>query len=260
MTFGLRVMGYGLVCLALVSGCKAHGAAPAEDPKTAWRAFYEITRIRVGEPKVSLRDTSSEILLPPRPELSMSLSSAIRSRRSRRELSEEPITLSELSALVYYSIGITGESNGHALRAAPSAGALYPTELIVAVHEVEGLEPGLYRYDPQRHSLSFYKKGKVASILPGIAIGQAHAGRGACAVIITSKVQRSMGKYGQRGFRYALIDAGAACENLYLAAEALGLGTVAIGAFGDEALANLLGLEEDELPLLIMPIGHIQER
>ena len=237
--------------LILASAC----GASADNPKTDWRAFHETTLIKTPGASLSLKDTSAEIGLPTAPDLEISLSSAIKNRRSRRDLSEEKITLSELSALLYYAIGITGEFNGHALRATPSAGALYPTELVVAVHAVEGLEPGLYRYDPERHCLSFYKKGDTRPALPVIALGQAHAGMGACAVIITSRVKRSTGKYGQRGFRYALLDAGAACENLYLAAEALGLGTVAMGAFGDEALADLLGLGKDELPLLIMPVG-----
>ncbi len=242
-----------MTCIIFAGACAASG----DNPKLDWRTFHETTTINFGGSTVPvLKDTSTEISLPQAPELSLPLSSAIKNRRSRRELSDEPIKLEELSVLLYYTGGITGESNGYSLRAAPSAGALYPTELIIAVHGVGGLEPGLYRYNPERHSLILYKKGNTRPALPGIAIGQAHAGRGACAVIITSKVQRTMGKYGQRGYRYALIDAGAACENLYLAAEALGLGTVAIGAFGDEALANLFGLERDELPLLIMPVGQ----
>lgn len=188
--------------------------------------------------------------------MDLSLSSAIKNRRSRRDLTDERITLEELSTLLYYTIGITGGSDSTSLRAAPSAGALYPTEFVVAVHGVEGLEPGLYRYDPERHCLLFYKKGNIKGALPEIALNQAHAGRGACAIIVISRVQRTLGKYGQRGYRYALIDAGAAGENLYLAAEALGLGTVAIGAFGDEALVHLLGLDKDELPLLMIPIGR----
>ena len=254
MSMGLRAW-WIIAPLLFLNACRAQG--PGDSPKLDWRAFHETTMINVrGSIVPVLKDTSAEISLPPAPGLELGLSSAIENRRSRRELSDEGITLEELSALVYYTVGITGESGGHPLRAAPSAGALYPTELIVAVHRVEGLEPGLYRYDPDKHCLVFYKKGYLRPALPGTALNQAHAGRGACAVIITSKVQRTLGKYGQRGFRYALIDAGAAAENLYLAAEALGLGTVAMGAFGDEALANLLGLGEDELPLLIMPIGH----
>jgi len=241
--------------IVLSGACVAQGNVASNDPKTNWRAFHEITLITTPESSLALRDTSAEIALPGPPELGMSLSSAIKNRRSRRELSDEEISLSELSALAYYAFGITGEYYGQPLRAAPSAGALYPTELIVAVHGVEGLEPGLYRYDPERHCLVFYRKGSVRRALAPISLNQAHAGRGACAMIISSKVRRTMGKYGQRGYRYAMIDAGAVCENIYLAAEALGLGTVAIGAFGDRALANLLGLEDDELPLLIMPVG-----
>jgi len=252
---GLRA-GRILAPLLFLNACKAHGAGTGNNPGVDWRAFHEATAIRAGEVTgLSLRDTSAEITLPPAPELNLGLSTAIKSRRSRRELSEEGISLEELSALVYYAIGITGESEGHPLRAAPSAGALYPTELIVAAHGVEGLEPGLYRYEPEKHCLVFYRKGNTRHALAGIALNQAHAGRGACAIIISSKVTRTTGKYAQRGYRYAMIDAGAVCENIYLAAEALGLGTVAIGAFGDSALASLLGLGEDELPLLIMPVG-----
>ncbi|MGC8895069.1 MAG: SagB/ThcOx family dehydrogenase [candidate division WOR-3 bacterium] len=249
----LLVLRFLLMCVIPAGACKAAG----NNPKLDWRAFQELTAIKTGQATgLGLTDTSAEIKLPSAPELDIGLSTAIKNRRSRRELSDEGITLEELSALVYYTIGITDSSYGTSLRAAPSAGALYPTELVVAVHRVESLEPGLYRYKPERHCLVFYKKGNIKGALPAIALNQAHAGRGACAIIISSRVQRSTGKYGQRGYRYAMIDAGAAAENLYLTAEALGLGTVAIGAFGDEALANLLGLDEDELPLLLMPVGH----
>jgi len=178
-------------------------------------------------------------------------------RRSRRDYEPGGIRLDELAALLHFSVGIWGSKYGYPLRPYPSAGALQPVEVYSIVGEVEGLEPGIYHYDPSIPSLKLIREGDLRGELMSIALGQGHVGEAPLSLVLTVVYARTRWKYGARAYRYVHLDAGFAAQNIYLIAEALGLGTCAVGAFSDDGLSRLLGIDGwSEFPMLIMPIGR----
>ncbi len=217
-----------------------------ESPRLGWPGFFK-----------EYSSCGSVVALPEPVRLSgVDVLEAIGRRRSRRSFSRGPVGLEVVSSLLYYGVGVTGWDDGWPLRSYPSAGGLQPVEAYLVVERVEGLEPGLYHYNARRHSLCLLERGRLLRRLADIALGQEHVAGGAGAVILTVVYSRTASKYGARGYRYAHIDAGAAVENIYLAAEALGLATVAVGAFYDEELCSLLRIDcYTEFPAVIMPFG-----
>jgi SagB-type dehydrogenase family enzyme len=152
---------------------------------------------------------------------------------------------------------LTGNiSSSHRYRTAPSAGALYPLEVYVVVGRVDGLEAAVYRYDQRKHALQAVIKGDVRKKLSRAALDQDWVHGGAIALVFSAVYERTTSKYGNRGIRYVHIEAGHAMQNVYLQAEALGLGTVTIGAFSDNSVIELLHLDEQQQPLSIMPVGR----
>ncbi len=183
---------------------------------------------------------------------------AIRNRRSRRSYSSRPLSLEELSTILYYSIGITGRAWwGGPKRAYPSAGALQPMEGYVEVKNVTGLPKGLYHYNPGRHTLELLREGDYSRELGYISLDQEHVSRAPAVLILTAVYSRTASKYGHRSYRYVHWDTGFAGENVYLVAEAIGLATVAVGAFYDLELCKFLDIDcVTEMPMLLFPIGH----
>ena len=183
----------------------------------------------------------------------ISVEEAIFQRRSIRSFRDEALTLRELSQLLFAAQGITDEEYG--FRAAPSAGALYPLTLYAVVGKVEGLAPGVYRYHPEKHELTGVKEGDQRTALFRVALQQNSVKEAPVILIFTVIYERTTRKYGERGIRYVHMEIGHAAQNVYLQAESLGLGTVAIGAFLDDGVAEVLGLPQNEAPLYLMPVG-----
>ncbi|MFQ5957286.1 MAG: SagB/ThcOx family dehydrogenase [Candidatus Brocadiales bacterium] len=129
------------------------------------------------------------------------------------------------------------------LRAAPSAGALYPLELYVVVNNVRGLERGLYHYNILEHSLELLKIGDFRRKIINCALHQEMTGKANVTFVLTGIFDRITWKYDERGYRYAYIEAGHISQNIYLQSISLGLGSVAVGAFYDESLNNFLGVD-----------------
>ena len=202
------------------------------------------------------QEPAEVIKLPePRYESQVSLEQSLRERRSVRSYSGQPLTLEELSQLLWAAQGFT---DPRGFRAAPSAGALYPLELHIVAGEVDGLAAGVYRYQPDGHQLAKTLDGDKRAELAEAALGQEWVEEGAVAIVFTAVYQRTTGKYGERGIRYVHMEAGHAAQNLCLQATALGLGAVTVGAFYDDSVSRLLNLPEDEEPLYIIPIGRKQ--
>ncbi len=183
----------------------------------------------------------------------VSLEEAIHSRRSIRQYTGSPLTLSEVSQLLWSSQGITAGWGG---RTVPSAGGLNPLEAYLVAGNVEGLKPGLYRYMPQTNDLLQVGDKDLRSDLAGAALNQSCVRDGAVSIVISAVYARTTVRYGDRGIRYVHMEAGHASQNIYLQATALGLGTVAVGAFDDKRVTGILGLPADEVPLYIMPVGR----
>ncbi|MEA5389366.1 SagB/ThcOx family dehydrogenase [Haloarculaceae archaeon H-GB11] len=187
----------------------------------------------------------------------LSVAAAIEARRSRRSFGEDPLTRAELGQLLWSMQGITQRPTGH--RAAPSAGALFPLELYVVVGDpgVEGLPSGVYRYRPSNHELRRGSTGNVQPALQRASVDQEHVGAGAIDVVVCAVDERTTGKYERRGERrYVPMEAGHTGQNLYLQAESLGLSTVAVGAFADDRVRDLVVAPADQRPLYVFPVGR----
>jgi len=193
------------------------------------------------------------IKLPePRYDSNFSIEEALLKRRSIREYTGEPLTLQEVSQLLWAAQGIT---DPRGFRTAPSAGALYPLEVYVMVGDVENLTEGVYKYKPAEHELLKLTDGDKRAELSEAALGQDWVKEAAIDIVVTAVYERTTVKYGDRGIRYVHMEAGHAAQNLCLQATALNLGTVTVGAFYDEQVKEVLNLPEDEQPLYIIPVG-----
>jgi SagB-type dehydrogenase family enzyme len=198
--------------------------------------------------------------LPPIP-----LERALRARASCRRFSGSPLGLAELATVLHAAYGVwaRGRLAGLELleRAAPSAGGLYPLELYVLAVAVESQATGVYHYSPLLHGLEQVAATPLPpQLVTSLFMGQPWAGQAAAVVVLSAVVGRGLDKYGERGYRYLLLEAGHATQNLNLAAAALGLGACNLGAFADEDLADLLGLDlEVEIPLYGVAVGSPAE-
>jgi len=199
--------------------------------------------------------TEGETIKLPEPvfDSGVSLEQSLRERRSVRDYSGQPLTLGELSQLLWAAQGITSPAGA---RTAPSAGALYPLEVYVVVGDVRELSPGVYHYIPEGHELSQTLDGDRRDDLAHAALGQDWVAEAAAVFLLAAVYERTTDKYGDRGIRYVHLEAGHAAQNLCLEAVALGLGAVTVGAFDDGQVASIVGLPEDEKPLYIIPAGR----
>lgn len=180
-------------------------------------------------------------------------------RRSVREYRREPIPLETLGSLLRASYGVRGyrEIEGQWVqdRAVPSAGALYPLELYVATALVERLGDGIYHYDARAHALELLDSGDHRDALALMTVGQRMVQQAGVVIIITALFERTMWKYGQRGYRYVLLDAGHLAQTIYLCAASLGLAASAIGGFFDAELNEYLHLPQGEESLYLLSLG-----
>ena len=185
----------------------------------------------------------------------MSLEEAIARRRSVRDFIPESISQSQLSQILWSAQGISDTSGKY--RTIPSAGATYPLEIFVVcgTNCVEGIGDGIYHYNIDSHSLTLHHKGDVRPDLATAALDEEIIYEAPVDVIICALYERTTLRYGNRGERYVLIEVGHVGQNIYLQATALGLGTVAIGAFYDEQVREVLRLDKQYKPLYIMPVG-----
>lgn len=171
----------------------------------------------------------------------MSFEKAIKNRRSERSYSEVPMSLPELSQLLRYSIGVTEEH--HNLRAAPSAGALYPIEVYPVVNSVEGLDSGVYHYNVSEDALELVKEGDFRRALTRHALGQSMMGKAQVVLAMAALFERTERRYGDRARQYIFLEAGHIGQNIYLVATAMGLGVCAVGAYSDEGYNQLIGVD-----------------
>lgn len=200
---------------------------------------------------------AERIALPdPRGYQGESLDKTLELRRSRREYADSPLSLEELSRLLHAAQGIT--DGGRGLRVAPSAGALYPIELYPVVHDVASLEPGIYHFAVQDHELELIQQDEFRNTIQQAGLGQAHLGEANVCFVLSAIFQRTRWKYRKRAYRYVLLEAGHIGQNLYLAAVSMGLGACAVGAFRDDDLNQLLGLDgTEEASLYIVAVGKV---
>lgn len=197
------------------------------------------------------------------PGLAKPLEQVIRTRRSNREYSGAAISLDSLSRILELSYGVTGEAlwedgaTRFYKRAAPSAGALYSNEVYVVVLNVDDLDAGLYHYHPQEHSLGRLHATDLRGDLQRAVLYPEVVASASIVLVLAAVFQRTRFKYGERGYRFALLDSGHLAQNIYLVATALGLGSVAIGGFLDDELNDMLALNGvDEAVVYLMAVGQ----
>jgi SagB-type dehydrogenase family enzyme len=200
------------------------------------------------------RANSAAIHLPqPRLTGGTSVERAILERRSVRKFLDEPITLADLGQLLWAAQGVTSPKG---LRAAPSAGALYPLETYVVAAKVSGLPAGIYRYLPKEHGLVQVRPGDHRINLSVAALNEYRIREAPVSLAFAADFSRTTRKYGERGRQYVFMDEGHAAENVYLQAVALNLGTFMIGGLNDAAVARTLCLPSSEQPISVMPVGR----
>jgi SagB-type dehydrogenase family enzyme len=213
--------------LTLVAGCSASAGPPTSPPPMA---------------------QPGEIALPtPRLTGDTSLEEAISNRRSVRAFTDEPVSWQDISQLLWAAQGIT-DSRG--LRTAPSAGALYPLEVYVA------LPDGVYHYLPQGHVAESVSVRDARRELWEAGLQQEPLRQAPAVFVLVAVYERTEAKYGERAERYVELEAGHAAQNLLLQAVVLNLGAVPIGAFHDDQVQAALPLPPDHRPLYLIPVGH----
>jgi SagB-type dehydrogenase family enzyme len=191
----------------------------------------------------------STILTLPNPNFdgSMSLEQSIASRRSWRDFRSEPLTLEQIGQLAWAAQGQDAKSK---YRTVPSAGATYPFELFIVT------EQGLFHYLLDKHALEKLTDQNLRSALASAAWGQEFIEAAPLTLVFAAEFDRTTRRYGKRGNRYVYMEAGHAAQNVHLQAEALGLGSVAVGAFDDEAVRKVLSLPSHLESIYMVVVGY----
>ncbi len=224
--------------------------------------LYKHITIVPGVKNMSTTISTREIMLTlPYPKSNRVLENVLLNRRSVREWRDAPIDFEDLSLVLWSSYGVVEEIDGWFRKTSPSAGATYPMEIYVVIGERgvvsrEGfLEAGVYKYDPLRHSLRIIKRGDFRRDLYRASLEQEWVLKAPISIVLCAVYSRTTRRYGERGYRYVYMEAGHVAQNIYLITTALGLGTVAVGAFYDDEVAEVISSSHDEAPLYILPVG-----
>ncbi len=196
----------------------------------------------------------------PQPDLSQpaDLWQCLARRRSERNYTSDPLGLDDFVRLLWAAQGVTARAGSHLLRTAPSAGALYPFETYLYVDRVEEIPQGLYHFNVADFVLERLKDGNYNRDITAASLGQPVVRRAAVVFIWTAMMLRCMVKYRDRAVRYIPMDLGHVCQNVQLAATAMGLGSCPIGALFDDDINELLGVDgEEETVLYLITVGKL---
>jgi len=203
-------------------------------------------------------DTARVILPDPDFSQPADLWQCMKKRRSERDTTPKPLGLNELSTLLWAAQGVTARAGIHLFRTAPSAGALYPFETYLYVDHVEDISQGFYHLDVPNFALERLKEGSFSRDMTAASLGQPAVRRAAVVFIWTAMMLRCMVKYRNRAMRYIPMDLGHVCQNVQLASTAMNLGSCPIGAFFDDDINRLLGVDgEDETVLYLVTVGKL---
>ena len=216
-----------------------------------------IFSVKIGECMNGKKILKTIKLPQPQYDSRSSVESTLLKRKSIRRYTDEPLTLVEISQLLWAAQGVT---HHRGFRTAPSAGALYPLEIYIVAGKVTGLAAGIYKFKPNKHVLLKIVEGDKRSELCKAALNQSAVKNAPVVILFFAVYQRITVKYGQRGLRYVFIEVGHSAQNICLQAVSLGLGTVTIGAFNDDKVKKIVNCEADEEPLYIMPVGKLKNK
>jgi SagB-type dehydrogenase family enzyme len=236
---------------------------PPRTDDDAWEVFHENSKTgRYSDVQPSeavlqrMQELSESLAYEQYPEielpttlapLRLTLAEAITTRVTARALESCALSLEELATLLHYAYGVTRTNIGtvfpRPFRTVPSGGALYPLELFVHSAHVRDLEPGLYHYSPTRNNLCLLHYGSLAHRICEAVVQSELLVNASLVLFITAMFERSVFKYGNRGYRFVLLEAGHVAQNVNLVANALGLGCVNVGGYFDREVDELLGLD-----------------
>ena len=205
--------------------------------------------------------SEEEIKLPlPRLEGKISVEEALARRRSRRAFKDYPLTLEQVSQLLWSAQGITskGGIGRTSKRTAPSAGAVYPLDiyLVVGKDKVEDLKVGVYHYNPLQHSLTIILEEDRRREISQACLDKNQIENAPVCLIITAEFSRLTDRLGEDDINFVYMEAGHVAQNIYLQVESLGLGTVSMGGIREKDISQALNLPEQHIPLYVMPVGH----
>ena len=283
-----------ILSLLLLGACDDSDPVPSDPPETS--TIQQLDELSVAQRRVFLKgfsgdwraDTDSSRGLPKPPDTlpippgariidlpravdlapgGMPVGEVIAHRRSRREFTPDPLTLGQLSHLLTSTQGITSTERDRSgnvtlqLRAAPSGGARYPLETFLAIHRIEGLAPGLYRYLPTRHQLLVVREDPViGSALQRACYNNPTAGNAAVVFVWAAVPARTEWKYGCIADKMIAIEAGHVCQNLYLASESIGAGTCAMLGYHQPAVDAIIGVDGAEVfTVYLAAVGDPEE-
>lgn len=245
----MKTLLFLLIFLLFLPSCTPAGVTPSSSPEGGMPAPLPEgtptgTQTLGGETLIP--QLGEEIPLPP-PVLKgeFTLEEVLKSRRSVRNFQEKGLSLSQVGQLLWAAQGITSPDGK---RTAPSAGALYPLEVYYFFKE------GWGHYNPEKHALEILGRGDKRLDLARASFNQVWIAEAPGVFVIVGFLERTAKKYGERAERYVTLEAGHACQNLLLQAVALGLGGTSVGAFSDEEIKEILGV--DALPLYVVPVGY----
>lgn len=209
-----------------------------------------------GAPRMALPDPKT---LPVNP---VPVFDAIAARRSHRRFTLDPLSVEELTFLLWATQGVQRvvRDGVASLRTVPSAGARHPFETYLVVNRVTGLEPGLYRYLALNHELCFLRSDPDLPVkVSDACLGQEFVGQGAAVFAWAVIPYRTEWRYSLFSHKVIAIDVGHVCQNLYLACEAIGAGTCGIGAYHQEKVDALFGVDGvDEFVIYLAPVGKVK--
>jgi SagB-type dehydrogenase family enzyme len=191
------------------------------------------------------------------------LEKAISRRRSRRKFTSDALSLEELSFLLWAAQGLRPTASAREnFRTVPSAGGRHALETYIAAFRVSGLDKAIYRYLPRDHALvEAARRPGLEGHFAEATFGQRFCGAGAATIIWTAVPARMEWRYAEASYKVIAIDAGHACQNLYLACEAVGAGTCAVAAYDQERMDELLGVDgKDEFTVYLAPLGKVPGR
>ncbi|OLE53762.1 MAG: hypothetical protein AUI36_17530 [Cyanobacteria bacterium 13_1_40CM_2_61_4] len=238
-------------------------AVGSETETPLWELFHEnskLGRFSFGPSNKEVEDYTAglleslpfdgfpTILLPKRlPAMKMPVGKAMQSRVSVRAMTPHALRLDELAALLHYGYGVNRDKKRsgllRSLRVVPSAGGLYPLEIFLHIANVKSLLPGLYHYNPLKHHLRRLRDGDHADEIARCSVSDTIPQHAAVLIFLTALFERSTFKYGNRGYRFALLEAGHVAQNINLVSSALGLGCLNMGGFFDREIDAFLHLD-----------------
>lgn len=243
-----------------------------ENSKMSWFDLFPINRQRLSEMAIvrimrlvhqvkPFKDAPQIPLPEEMPVSERSFDEVLRSRTSAREFSGEGIRLDQLAKVLFMSYGITRDNAGtnfpRPFRTVPSGGALYPLDVYVYAARVSGLDTGLYHYNPETRSLDVLRKADEVQRISSFFVQSDLALKAAAILFISATFSRTIFKYGDRGYRFVLLEAGHLSQNANLTAQEMGLATTNIGGYTDRDVDRYLGLDGvNESTVYLLLVGQ----